>query len=122
MSIKTLTLAFAAGLLASQAYAKLQQTGGLADASTGSDDGEDVFGSDDMEGDLNARSIADEVGLSSNGGMGLPPERLGSGVLGESPDEATEPFRANDAQLFGSNSSESERPVMPGIPDLMRGA
>ena len=112
MSLKTLTLAFAAGLLASKAYAKLQQNGALDSTAPGSDNGEYEFDDESITGNGN---------LSLTGGERLRAERLGSGVLGEAPNEQTEPYRANDANLFGSTNSNSERTGVPSVPDLTRG-
>ena len=120
MSIKTLTLAFAAGLLASQAYAKLQQGGSLAFGGSRSSAGDD-----DASQDPSSVGDADPMGgayLSLNGGEQLQSENLGGSVFGESPDESTEPVRPNDVNLFGSNASNADRPTVPGIPDLTRGA
>lgn len=113
MSIKTLTLAFAAGLLASQAYARLQQNGALDSMAPEGDNADDKF--DD-------EFLAGNDSLSLNGGERLPAERLGSGVLGEALDEKTEPYPANDAELFGADTWNAERTRVPSVPDLTRGA
>lgn len=112
MSIKTLALAFAAGLLASQAYAELQQGSTLYATASDSHPSDDEFADESIAGG----------GLSLNGGARLRAENFGSGVFGEAPDDPTAPYRADDGALFGSDTWNTSPGRVPSVPDLTRGA